>query len=110
MNQKLLEACKKGDLKQVKHLIKSGVNIHANYDYALRWAASRGNLEVVKCLIEQGADIHAINNASLRWAVHHGRLEIVNYLRKVAGNKWKCFNCISRSTCLNLCKDWNKNE
>jgi len=37
-------------------------------------------------------------------------LEVVNYLREVTGDKWKCYNCIVRATCLNLCKDWNKNE
>ena len=136
---KLIRACKIGDIEKVKYLVDHGAGIHADNEYALRWSASRGHLGVVKYLVEQGADIHAINNASLRLAannshlevvnylVEHGAdvhvdndyilrfvakrgyLEMVNYLREVVGNKWKCYNCIVRITCLKLCEDWNKN-
>jgi len=37
-------------------------------DY-LEWAAENGHLEVVRFLIESGANIHAENDYALRWAV-----------------------------------------
>ena len=83
-NEKLINACKAGDLNLVKSLVQSGANIHAQDNAALRWAAGKGHLDVVKHLVEQGADIHALDDDdALCWAAENGHLEIVNYLKLV---------------------------
>ena len=55
---------------------------------------------------ENGAYIHAYEDDTLRCAARYGHLQVVNVLRKVAGDKYKCHNCIIRSTCLKLCEDF----
>ena len=77
MKYSLIDACENGDLTKIKYLVENGANIHACYDDALRFAA------------------------------HNGNLEVVNYLRKVAGTKWKCFECVVRAACLNICEGLN---
>ena len=41
----LIEACKVGNLEEVKRLVEAGADIHAE---ALTWAAEYGRLEVVR--------------------------------------------------------------
>jgi ankyrin repeat protein len=67
-----------------------------------------GHLDVVKFLIERGANIHADNDRALRWAVIKEQYEIVMYLRKAAGERWKCNTCLVRATCMELCEDFRK--
>lgn len=67
-------------LKYVKYLIKSGANIHAGTDDALRYASENGHLDVVKYLVESGADIHSGDDEVLRWASECGHLNVVKYL------------------------------
>jgi len=76
----LLEACNRGDIKEVRRLVEQGANIHANDEEALRWAAFRGHLEIVKYLIEKGADVHGQNDLALKWAAAGGHLEVVRCL------------------------------
>jgi len=68
------------DVKTWKHLIKHGVNIHANNDCALRLAAQNGHFKIVKYLVENGADIHAYDDCALQWAAQNDHLKIVKYL------------------------------
>ena len=63
-------------------LAKNEWNIHAQDDYALRWASENGHTEVVKILIEAGANIHADDDCALRWASENGHTEVVNLLIK----------------------------
>ena len=79
-NQLFLTASKKGHLEIVKLLIQNGADIHAENDYALRWASQEGHIEVVTFLIQNGADIHAENEYALRWSSENGHLEIVKIL------------------------------
>ena len=65
---------------------------------------------MVKYLVEQGADIHAWKDEALKWAAAEGRLDIVNFLREAAGAKYKCHECLIKSTCLELCKDFRPGE
>uniref|UniRef100_A0A6G6AE34 Ankyrin repeat-containing protein n=1 Tax=Borely moumouvirus TaxID=2712067 RepID=A0A6G6AE34_9VIRU len=74
------------DIDTWEYLISVGINIHADYDYPLRWASENGHLEVVKYLIEKGADIHADNDYAIRWASQYGHLEVVKYLIKKGAN------------------------
>lgn len=64
-----------------KRLIAEGVNIHAEYDYALRWYAKCGYLDVVKFLVDNGADKHAANNLALMFAKEENHKEVVDYLQ-----------------------------
>jgi hypothetical protein len=42
----LINACEAGTVDEVKRLIAAGANVHANDDYALRWASRNGYTEV----------------------------------------------------------------
>jgi ankyrin repeat protein len=83
INDKLINACGNGDLDIIKRCFKLGVNIHADNDYALQWAAFNGHLDVVQYLIENGADIHAMNDAALQNAKYFERKEVVQYLENI---------------------------
>lgn len=69
------------NLETWKRLIAEGVNIHAEYDYALRWYAKCGRLDLVKFLVDNGADPHAANNLALRFAKEENHKEVVDYLQ-----------------------------
>ena len=86
INDKLVDACRNGNLTAVKECIELGADIHARNDLALQWATNYGCLDVVKYLIEQGANIHAKNDEALWWAAEKGHLEIVKYLVEQGAN------------------------
>jgi hypothetical protein len=85
-------AARIGYLELVKFLVEQGANIHADNDLALRWAAEKGHLDIVKFLVEQGANIHADNNSALRWAAHYGHLDVVKFLVKNGADVHACEN------------------
>ena len=64
-------------IKTWKYLIKSGADIHANNDRAVRWASYNGYLDIVKYLQKLGA---GISTDALEEASRNGHLEIVKYL------------------------------
>ena len=64
----------------VKYLIEHGADVHAENDYALRWAAREGHFDLVKFLVESGANIHAENDYALLWAIENDHFDIVRYL------------------------------
>ena len=79
--EKYLEIGSKiGRLDHVIISLKNGANIHANDDYALRWASQNGHIDVVKYLVDNGANIHPRDDYALRWASHNGHIEVVRYL------------------------------
>jgi ankyrin repeat protein len=80
----LFEAAKNGDDDIISQLIKEGVNIHADEDYALRIASYFGHANVVRVLLAAGADIHAINNYALQWASQKGHVDVVLALAEYA--------------------------
>jgi ankyrin repeat protein len=53
----LAEAAINGHLDVVRFLIENGADIHANDDYALRYAAGNRHLGDIRFLIENGADM-----------------------------------------------------
>ena len=75
----LIYAAKNGNLELVKFLVDKGANIHADDDYALRYAAENGHLEVVQYLIDKGADIHADDD----YAFKYGTAEVITYLNSL---------------------------
>ena len=55
MNDLLIESSKLGLLPVIKKLIEQGANVHADNDWAIRYAAYYGHLEMVKYLESLGA-------------------------------------------------------
>ena len=68
--------------KVVKELIEEGANIHANRDYAFRYASDNGHTETVKVLLKHGADVHAYDDEALKWASNNGHTETVRLLKE----------------------------
>ena len=82
-------ASRRGDLHQVKRLLKAGVDVNAKTSYgvtALGFAADGGHLEVVKLLLESGADMQTQDSfysaTPLTRALSNGRLQVVELLLK----------------------------
>ena len=59
MNEDLIKAAANGDIKGIKKLLDSGVNVNILFSgqSALHAAAQNGHLDVVKVLLDCGADI-----------------------------------------------------
>jgi len=72
--------------KFVKYLLDAGADVHADDDYALRWASGKGHADVVKLLLDAGADVHAGNDYALRWASKNGHTDIVKLLLDAGAN------------------------
>ena len=70
----------RGYLDVVKYLVENKANIHAKDDYAVRFASGGRHLEVVKFLVDKGANIHAKDDYALRCASICGYLDIVEFL------------------------------
>ena len=70
----------------IRDKVSLGANIHADCDYAVRYACENGHLDVVKYLVEFGADIHTNDNYAVKWASKNGHLDVVKYLVKLGAN------------------------
>ena len=59
MNEDLIKAAANGDIKEIKKLLESGLNVNVllNGQSALHAAAQNGHLDIVKVLLDCGADI-----------------------------------------------------
>ena len=86
IDQLCIDASRLGSLKVVKYLVSSGANIHADSDYAVRWASRSGHLEIVKYLVSLGANINANDDYAVRWALINGHLGVVKYLVSSGAN------------------------
>lgn len=102
----LRTATYRGHLNIVKYLIEKGATINIMDGITLRLATYAGNFKMVKYLVENGANISCDSGSSLRWACKKGRIDVVLYLRNVAGDKWKCHDCLIKPICLELCEGW----
>jgi hypothetical protein len=92
LHYKLMSACKKGDLTQVKYLLTSPeLETHASINYsndnntALTEACWYGHLEIIDYLLtstelKEKADIHFRENQPLIFACYQGQLDVVEYL------------------------------
>lgn len=82
----LFEACKKGDILKVKHLVKKGADVKKRNDFdltAMMVAALSGNLELIKFLEFQGLKLNEVGeygNSALSGASSKGHLNIVKYI------------------------------
>jgi serine/threonine protein kinase len=85
-NKELLEASEKGDVEEVKKLLKEGANLNARNIVGwtpLHLAVQNGHIEVVKLLIEKGANVNAkdnIGDTPLHDAADKGHIEVVRLL------------------------------
>ena len=85
-DQALIEAAKKGDLKQVQELLEKGADVNAKGMFgqtALMEAANKGHLEVVRLVLKKGADVNTRENSgetALMEAVLGGNPEIVKLI------------------------------
>ncbi|KGR79157.1 ankyrin repeat domain-containing protein [Ureibacillus manganicus] len=83
MEQQLISAAARGDIKAVLALLEDGADINATDHYgntAVMAATQKNNVDTVKVLIGQGADINIRNNNMdnvLLYAGAEGLLEIV---------------------------------
>jgi hypothetical protein len=108
-DQTFVNACADGNLETVKKLIDKGIVEKDTKQYGFRWALFENRLHIVKYLIESGdINIYDKDNKTIKHAIIYNYFEIVMYLRTVAGDKWKCHKCLVRSTCMTLCKEFNK--
>jgi ankyrin repeat protein len=59
MNEDLIKAAANGDIKGIKKMLESGLNVNIlfNGQSALHAAAQNGHLDIVKVLLNCGADI-----------------------------------------------------
>lgn len=82
LNYQLYEACKSGDIKTVRKLIRRGVNVNEKSDFiedtALLIASRNGYFDIVKLLIENGADVNL--NTPIKNAIMNGHYDIVKLL------------------------------
>ncbi|MBA3953803.1 ankyrin repeat domain-containing protein, partial [Candidatus Dependentiae bacterium] len=87
LDKALLEACKKGNIKQVQQLIKQGASVQAtmsrNSHTTMSIAIEGGHRDVVELLLEHGAQVDTAdcrNNTALHKAAEHGKTDIVKLL------------------------------
>lgn len=103
INMKFLDACRKGDIKEIKKLLTSEetkmyVDIHANQDEAFRHACFHANYEVVKYLasskdLESHADIHVFMDYGMEISCikgGKGHLDIIRFLMTSPDLKERC--------------------
>ena len=58
-NDKFVDDCGKGDLKNVQNLLENGADVNAKHDgyTGLHLASKRGHNDIIKCLIVNNANI-----------------------------------------------------
>ena len=88
----LHDAAEKGDIDNVRKLIKNNANINARDDQGatpLIWAAAYGKAEVVKYLVSRGAALDSTTKdgiTALMIAVEYGEKEVVSVLLNAGAN------------------------
>lgn len=87
LNDQLLTAARKGDLRAVRALVDKGADVNAKTVHgvsALCFAAGNGHLETVKFLLERGADLNAKDPIytmdALQWAAYRDQISMVRFL------------------------------
>jgi hypothetical protein len=85
--EKIVDAAKNGDLKQVQEILKinpAKINATDEDNYtALHWACMRAHWDVVRYLVEKGANLQTKGDdggTPLNWAVHHDNVEIIRLM------------------------------
>ena len=92
LEDKLIDAARKGDMSNVRVLLAKGANIEAKDDFdctALIRAAENGHTKVVKLLLSKGANIEAKDNegsTALMDAAFYGHADTVKLLLEKGAN------------------------
>ncbi|WP_086930456.1 ankyrin repeat domain-containing protein [Agarilytica rhodophyticola] len=87
----LHQAAYRGDVDEMKKLIKSGVSVDSlNSEGAtpLHWAAFKGHLPAAKLLLRHGANVNAATkkgSTPLRLATTHKKQEVIKFLKSRGG-------------------------
>jgi hypothetical protein len=91
LNDRLIDAAKEGDTKEVLALLTAGANVHAGNDRALCLAAYYGNAETARVLLEAGSNVRASDDYPLCYAVINDHTEIVQVLAEhiFAPGSWR---------------------
>ena len=82
----LIEACRRGDLAQVKKLVNEGHSVNGSQVHGktpLMVASFRGHSDIVRYLLEQNADVNKTDDlglSALHCACEDGHLDVVNML------------------------------
>jgi Ankyrin repeats (3 copies) len=82
----LIEAARRGDMKQIAHLLATGADVNAQNKWGLTplmAAAHGGHLEIGELLMEMGADVNARQNGgwtALMCAAVRGQVDAVRLL------------------------------
>lgn len=94
LNEQLLEAAKKGDIKSFDALVKQGADVSfkdANGDTCLLWAANNGHIDMLEHLIKNhGCKITETNKdgcTALLSAACNDKIEMLDHLIKNHGRK-----------------------
>ena len=70
-----------GLLEDLKAFKKQGVDLHNDFEAALRFASMKGHLEVVKFLVEDGADLSDwAGTEALENSLRNGHINVSKYL------------------------------
>jgi len=88
-------ACRYNHLVLVQELLRIDgdrrIDVHANNEYAFRWACEKGCLEMVRLLLalegDRRIDVHAENEYAFRMVCRYGHLEIVKLLLALEGDR-----------------------
>jgi len=67
-------------------------DVHADDDYAFRWAAGNGHLEVCKWLMQFNPDVHTNDEYAFRCAAINGYLEMCKWLIEIDKDLIKLLN------------------
>ena len=95
LNDKLIAAAIKGDIKNIRELLANGANVDAKSKYgetALFWAACSGKVDIATFLIEKGADVDAKdknNETAVEVAIRcdrHQIAELIENSKKICSN------------------------
>jgi len=92
MNPDLIKACKKGDLKTIKLLLKTGADSNQTDKFGrtpLCYAIYNGDLEIVELSLKAGADPNKANNSGatpLYLTMRYGYLKIAELLLKAGAD------------------------
>lgn len=95
MDQLLINAAEKGNLKKVKFALKNGANVNTYNNTLLQSAIKSRHPETVKVLIKNGINVDIKGcNMFLYWIVTTEHLKIMKILLKNHINVHKCNNRI----------------
>ncbi len=87
----LHEASIRGDLDEVKVILKRGIDINSKSKTgatALHWAAFKGHYALAQYLIQNGADVNALTDRGstpLRLATTHKQKKVIKLLKQHGG-------------------------